>query len=266
MAQAIILPLIENGHLLPENIVAIVKTEESADRLLKKMPSGIHIISHKESSAKIVWEAPIKLLAIKPQQLSQLEIDTKPHINALNKNSSILVSLLAGIKLSRLESLFPNSSCVRVVPNLPVLIGEGLTGIAWGTLIKDFQKESVVKIFEPVSEIFELAEPNLDAFLALTSSGPAYVALILEALADGAVAAGLSRQLSNSLAIKTLASSASLLKKKELQPIELKEMVASPGGTTITALRHLEKVGFRSALIEAVMIAAQRSHEISLEA
>ena len=115
----------------------------------------------------------------------------------------------------------------------------------------------------PIETATSLGASKLDAFLALTSSGPAYVAVIAEALADGAVAAGLPRNLANYLAHRTLAGTASLLNEKELHPGELKDMVASPGGTTITALRHLEKAGLRSALMEAVVLAAERSRELA---
>ena len=112
-------------------------------------------------------------------------------------------------------------------------------------------------------EVLELPEAQLDAFLALTSSGPAYIALIAEALADGAVAAGLSRDLAGYLAHRTIAGTAALLNNKDLHPGQLKDMVTSPGGTTIAALRKLEKAGIRSALIEAVLAAAERSKELS---
>ena len=119
------------------------------------------------------------------------------------------------------------------------------------------------KFFNPISEVLELPEKQLDAFLALTSSGPAYIAVIAEALADGAVAAGLPRILANYLSHRTLAGTALLLKEKDLHPGQLKDMVASPGGTTIAALRHLEMAGVRSALIEAVVAAAERSRELA---
>ena len=127
------------------------------------------------------------------------------------------------------------------------------------------QKNIARKIFEPISEIFELPEQQLDSFLALTSSGPAYIALMIEAMADGAGASGLPRNLSHELAHKTLSATAFLLRKKGLHPAELKDMVASPGGTTISALRHLEFAGLRSALIEAVVLAAQKSRQLAEE-
>ena len=114
-----------------------------------------------------------------------------------------------------------------------------------------------------VGEVAELPETQLDAFLALTSSGPAFIALVAEAMADGAVAAGLPRALAQHLAHHTLAGTAALLHEQELHPGMLKDMVSSPGGTTIAGLRHLERQGLRSALIEAVVAAAERSRQLA---
>ena len=174
----------------------------------------------------------------------------------------MLISVLAGVKLDTLQSLFPSHSCVRAVPNAPALVGAGLTGLSWGYDVSEEHKRLVEKIFNPISKVFQLPEMQLDAFLALTSSGPAYLALIAEALADGAVAAGLPRYLAYQLTNLTLEGTSRLLKEKELHPGELKDMVASPAGTTIRAIRHLEKEGVRSALIEAVVLSAQKSREL----
>jgi pyrroline-5-carboxylate reductase len=117
-------------------------------------------------------------------------------------------------------------------------------------------------LFADVGEVLEFPEAKLDAFLALTSSGPAFIALVAEAMADGAVLAGLPRDLAQRLAHRTLAGTAALLDQRALHPGELKDMVASPGGTTIAGLRQLEQAGLRSALIEAVMAAAERSRQL----
>jgi pyrroline-5-carboxylate reductase len=121
----------------------------------------------------------------------------------------------------------------------------------------------VQQLFAQVGEVLELPESQLDAFLALTSSGPAFVALVAEAMADGAVAAGLPRQQAHHLAHRTLAGTAALLQEQQLHPAQLKDMVSSPGGTTIAGIRALESGGLRAALIEAVVAAAERSRELA---
>ena len=263
IAQAIALPLLEKGHFLPGNIFSIVGNKSSVEKVLNKFPKGMNIVAANDPTEYKVWDAPIQLIAVKPNQLNLIK-EKFEKVKGLDfSQKPLLISVLAGVTLDRLELDFPNHTCVRAVPNTPSLVGEGLTGISWGNGVSDSQKQSVQRIFQPISEVFDLPESQINAFLALTSSGPAYVSLIIEALSDGAVAVGLPRSLANDLAIKTLSGTAALLKLKELHPAQLKDMVASPGGTTIAALRHLEKAGLRSALMEAVVAAAERSREMS---
>ena len=265
MAKAIISHLLERGEYNPENIFGIVGNTSSVPSALSGLPQGVQVKSRDDALSSGVWNAPLLLLAVKPQQFCNI----KESVSTFQPNDQfpkpLLISVLAGITLKSLKNAFPGHTCVRAVPNTPSLVGEGLTGLAWDEDMTPDQKISVRKIFEPISEIFELPERQLDSFLALTSSGPAYIALVLEAMADGAVAAGLPRNLSNQLAHKTLSGTASLLREKCLHPAELKDMVTSPAGTTISALRHLELAGLRSALIEAVVLAAQRSRQLAEE-
>lgn len=199
------------------------------------------------------------LLAVKPQQLEAVAAAAPtPPAGA----TPLLLSVLAGVRLARLQSLFPAWKVVRAVPNTPCLVRAGLTGLAWGDGLSTDQKVWIQELFSQVGEVLELPEAQLDAFLALTSSGPAFVALVADALADGAVAAGLPRQQAHRLAHRTLAGTAALLQEQDLHPAELRDMVSSPGGTTIAGIRVLERSGLRSALIEAVVAAAERSREL----
>ena len=265
MAKAIVSPLLERGEYNPQQVLGIVGKSSSIASALNDLPQEVKVVSSEDSLSKEVWKAPLKILAVKPQQFSKI----KESVSSFQSNDQfpkpLLISVLAGITLKSLKKAFPRHTCVRAVPNTPSLVGQGLTGLAWPDDMTLDQKKVVRKIFEPISEIYELEEPKLDSFLALTSSGPAYIALVVEAMADGAVAAGLPRHLSNQLAHKTLSGTASLLREKSLHPAELKDMVASPAGTTISALRHLELAGLRSALIEAVVLAAQKSRQLAEE-
>ncbi len=262
MAQALLLPLLERGDFSSGDVFAVVGQRSSIENLGKTFPQGLDLAASQEEKASVVWDSTIQLLAIKPQHL-QMVSSRAPQPSILGNDRPVLVSVLAGVSLATLEKSFPGRLCVRAVPNTPALVGQGLTGLSWGSGISVAQKNSVRSLFEPVSEVLELPESQLDAFLALTSSGPAYIALMAEALADGAVAAGLSRSLASHLAHRTLAGTAALLKEKELHPGQLKDMVASPAGTTIEALRVLEKKSVRSAFIEAVIVAAERSKNMS---
>ena len=263
MAKAIVSPLLERGEYHPQHVLGIVGRSSSISSALNDLPKEVKVVSSEDSFSREVWKAPVKILAVKPQQLSEI----KESISSFQSNDQplkpLLISVLAGITLKSLSRAFPGHICVRAVPNTPSLVGQGLTGLAWSDSITIDQKKVVRKIFEPISEIYELEEQKLDSFLALTSSGPAYIALVVEAMADGAVAAGLPRHLSNQLAHKTLSGTASLLRERSLHPAELKDMVASPAGTTISALRHLELAGLRSALIEAVVLATEKSRQLA---
>jgi pyrroline-5-carboxylate reductase len=169
---------------------------------------------------------------------------------------------LAGVRLERLQASFPGWRVVRAVPNTPALVRQGLVGLAYGEAVGPSQRQQVQRWFGQVGEVFELPESQLDGFLALTSSGPAFAALVVEALADGAVAAGLPRALATPLARKMLSGSMALMEQQGLHPGQLKDMVSSPGGTTIAGLRVLEQAGLRSALIEAVLSASERSRAL----
>ena len=163
---------------------------------------------------------------------------------------------------ARLQDFFPGWRVVRTVPNTPALVRQGLVGLAFGDGVIAAQQQRVQSLFAAVGEVLELPESQLPAFLALTSSGPAFVALVAEALADGAVAAGLPRARAHHLAHRTLAGTAALLFEQDLHPGELKDMVSSPAGATIAGIRVLEESNLRSALIEAVVRAAERSREL----
>ena len=252
MAQALLFPLLEAGLVEPDAVRAVVASETSA-AALRQAHHGLDV----DTDSAAAWAAPVVLLAVKPQQLD-LAVQA-----AAGGSGGLLVSVLAGVTLERLQRLFPQRQCVRAVPNTPALVRAGLTGLAFGADVDPGQRRWVEQLFAQVGEVHELPEPQLDAFLALTSSGPAFVAVVAEALADGAVAAGLPRLLAQRLTHRTLAGSAALMLERNLHPGELKDMVSSPGGTTIAGLRQLEQAGLRSALIEAVVAAAQRSRELA---
>lgn len=265
MAQALLFPLMASGLLPRERVQAVVASDASAQRLAAAHP-GLAV----GTDAAAAWRAEALLLAVKPQQLAALAATAPapPSLSAAEGSTEgstqapLLISVLAGVTLGRLQALFPGRRIVRAVPNTPCLVGAGLCGLAWGEGVSEAQRRWVQQLFAQVAEVVELPEPQLDAFLALTSSGPAFVALMSEAMADGAVAAGLPRALAQHLAHRTLAGTAALLHEQDLHPGQLKDMVSSPGGTTIAGLRRLEAGGVRSALLEAVLAAAERSREL----
>lgn len=261
MARALLLPLLESGLIEPASVRSVVASEASARLLCEQQ--GLQA----GTDPAPAWSCATVLLAVKPQQLEAVVAAARAD-GAMERASSaaeppLLLSVLAGVRLERLERLFPGWRCVRAVPNTPCLVRSGLTGLAWGSGLSEERRAWVRTLFASVGEVLDLPEPQLDAFLALTSSGPAFLALVVEAMADGAVAAGLPRAQSLHLAHRTLAGTAALLDQHNLHPGQLKDMVSSPGGTTIAGLRKLEQAALRSALIEAVLAAAARSRELA---
>ena len=256
IAKAIITPLFDKKLLNPKDVYCLVNTKKSLENIRKNYNYNINVFQANSKDSEIIWDCQIKLLAVKPQQFKNI-IELKKNQN----NRNLLVSILAGVSLEKLIKRFPNHQCVRVVTNIPITIGKGLTGITWGDQIKADERKFIKSLFESSSKIYEFSEDLLDIFLALTSSGPAIIALIIEALSDGGLSGGLQKKLSEELVMEMILGTVSLIKETNLTTAELKNMVTSPGGTTISALRVLENRSLRSALIEAVVSASNRSKE-----
>ena len=261
MAQALVTPWLEAGLLQRDQLQLSVASEASAQTLRQRFGCPVHT---DPSACLAVSEL---LLALKPQQLDGLveQLGGRTAIAAAAAERAeppLLISVLAGVSSERLQDCFPGWRVVRTVPNTPALVRQGLVGLAFGDGVSSQQQQRVQSLFAAVGEVLELPESQLPAFLALTSSGPAFVALVAEALADGAVAAGLPRARAHHLAHRTLAGTAALLFEQDLHPGELKDMVSSPAGATIAGIRVLEQSNLRSALLEAVVQAAERSREL----
>lgn len=164
MAQALVEPLLSSKACSADQVLAVVGTAATAERLRQGAFEAVSIHPSDRSEAQQVWSAPVQLLAIKPQQIDRIAA-AAPTVD----NHPLLVSVLAGVSLARLQRLFPGHRVVRAVPNIPVLVGEGLTALAWGEALSSEQKLQVRALFAGVSEVLELPEAKLDAFLALTS-------------------------------------------------------------------------------------------------
>ncbi|PMB44035.1 pyrroline-5-carboxylate reductase [Fischerella thermalis CCMEE 5201] len=199
-------------------------------------------------------------LAVKPQVFSAIAQELADVLE--QGHSPLVISVLAGVTLSKLEAAFPQLPVIRAMPNTPATVGAGMTAIAPGAYTHSKHLETARQLFSAVGEVVEVPESLMDAVTGLSGSGPAYVALMVEALADGGVAAGLPRAIAYQIALQTVLGTAQLLHETKLHPAELKDRVTSPGGTTITGIAQLERSAFRSALIEAVKAATIRSQEL----
>ena len=255
MGEAILSRLIEQGIF--QALQIIVSDPQLARREFLEQTYGVRTTT---DNALVVVEAATILLAIKPQMLDIVAQDLRGR--APQNAAPLGLSILAGIPLARLEAAFPGWAMVRAMPNTPATVGAGVTALATGASANDDQLAWARTIFASVGDVVEVPESSMDAVTALSGSGPGYVALMVEALADGGVAVGLPRATALKLAIQTLKGTAELLQQSQIHPGVLKDRVTSPGGTTIAGIAQLEAAGLRSALIEAVRAAHRRSVEL----
>jgi pyrroline-5-carboxylate reductase len=210
-------------------------------------------------SLAVVGSAAVIILAVKPPQVLPLVHTVREGLT----DRHLLISIAAGVPLAKLEAGLPlGSRVVRVMPNTPALVGAGATAFALGAAATRDDAELTRQLFGSVGLAFEVAEPLLDAVTGVSGSGPAYACLIIEALSDGGVAAGLPREMATQLAAQTLLGTARLVLDTGRHPGALKDMVTSPGGTTIEGLHELEKAGVRGALITAVRAAAAKARQL----
>ncbi len=253
MGEALIRGLLKTGLIPPEAIfVADVRLErlEELSRLY-----GIHTLS---DNPLLVRRVDVVILAVKPQILSAVLREIAPV--AAGK---LLVSIAAGVATANIRGhLSGPARLVRVMPNTPALVLEGATAIARAEGLEPGDLETVEEIFSAVGRVVVLEEELMDAVTGLSGSGPAYIALVIEALADGGVKMGLDRQTAMTLAAQTVLGAARLLIETGTHPGQLKDMVTSPGGTAIAGIHTLESGGLRRTLIDAVERATQRSRDL----
>ena len=211
------------------------------------------------NNQRVIEAAEVIVVAVKPQVVGAVLSD----LRAAYQPRHLVVSLLAGVPISRFASALPGGArIVRAMSNTPALVRAGATALAGGEFATDQDLETAGELFARVGTTAVLDESLLDAITGLSGSGPAYVMLVIEALADGGVKMGLSRDVAQRFAAQTLYGAAKLLLESGTHPGVLKDRVASPGGTTIAGLYALERHGLRRALISAVVAATERSIEL----
>lgn len=206
-----------------------------------------------------VMTAEVVILAVKPQVLPPVLAEIGRH----SRPDQVVVSLAAGVPLSVLEAKLEPARVIRAMPNTPLLVQAGMTAVVPGKTAAPGQVELVLTLFRALGRAQVVEERHLDGITALSGSGPAFVAVFLEAMADGAVKTGLPRSLALEFAAQTLLGTARLLLEKNLHPALLKDLVASPGGTTIHGLHALEQQAFRAAVISALEAATRRAQELA---
>lgn len=217
----------------------------------KATPSNIAVVSF----------ADVLLLAVKPDQVSGVLADIRSHFT----RQHLLISIAAGVPLAKLEALLgANARLIRVMPNTPALVGASATAFALGKSALPKDAALAQKLFSSVGIAFAVKEALLDAVTGLSGSGPAYGYLFIEALSDGGVASGLPREIATKLAAQTVMGSAKMVLETGLHPGALKDMVTSPGGTTIEGIHELEKGKLRGTVISAVRAATEKSRKLGM--
>jgi pyrroline-5-carboxylate reductase len=221
-----------------------------------KAAYGINVT---RDNCEVARQVGILVLSVKPQILDKVLREVTKEVRA----STLVVSIAAGVDTETIEGgLAETVKVVRAMPNTPALVGAGATAIAPGKHADDADLAAARAIFDAVGITVQLDESHLDAVTGLSGSGPAYIFLILEALADAGVKVGLSRRNAQRLAAQTVMGSAKLLLETDEHPGRLKDMVTSPGGTAIAGLHTLEEGGLRTTLINAVETATKRAREL----
>ena len=254
MGGAIIQGLLVNGLVAGKNLVYY-----DPDRTRQTQMDQLGVQAATAPAA--VMEAQVVLLAVKPQVMGQVLAG----IREAARPDHLIISIAAGVTLKTLETALPQSRVIRAMPNTPTLAGVGMAALAPGGRATPLDLALALEIFEAVGRAVVVEERLMDAVTGLSGSGPAYVAVFLEALTDGGVKMGLPRPLALLLASQTVIGAARLCLEKEITPGTLKDLVTSPGGTTIAGLHVLEEGRFRGLVMSAVEAAARRSRELGKE-
>ena len=254
MATALAKGFAQAGLVAAGDMIASDSLEAARSHFAKDVGAKITSLN-----LDVIKSAQQIILAVKPDQVSGLLSE----IRAEFSDRHLLISIAAGVPLATLEAGLPaGARVIRVMPNTPALVGASASALALGKSATPEDAQLAQQLFSAVGVAYQVKESLLDAVTGLSGSGPAYMFLIIEALSDGGVAAGLPREIATKLAAQTMLGSAKMVLETGQHPGALKDMVASPGGTTIDGLHELEKGNVRAALINAVRAAAEKSKRL----
>lgn len=254
MAKAIIGGMLQNGMVQPSDIIGTARTEKTREAIREAY--GITV---RDTNAAVASEAQVLILAVKPQ-FFQAVID---EIRDTVPQETLIISIAAGKTMAWIEEAFHREiKLVRCMPNTPALVGAGCTGVCVNGRVSEEETDYSMKLMESFGRAHLVPERLMDAVGAVSGSSPAYVFLFIEAMADAAVAAGMPRAQAYEFAAQAVYGSAKLVLESGKHPGELKDMVCSPGGTTIQGVRVLEERGMRSAVFEALTATVEQSRKL----
>ena len=255
MAEAILGGILEKGFIAKEDVTTSGKDEGMLQKASEKYGIAVN-----EDNKKVVKEADVILLSVKPQIMAEVIEEIKD----VCSQDKLIISIAAGKSKQWIEDTFgcPHK-IVRCMPNTPALVGEGCTGICFSDSVTEEEKAYALKLFSCIGKAQEVPEKLMDVVVGVSGSAPAYVFMFIEALSDAAVKHGISREDAYLLASQTVFGSALMQLETGTHPGVLKDMVCSPGGTTIDAVSALEKAGFRSAVMDAVDACAAKARSMN---
>jgi len=255
MGEALVAGLLRSGGRTADDVLVTCRREERAQEL-----AGKYGVTATLDNGEAVRWADVLVLMAKPQDTEVLLSQIREHVTT----DDTVISFAAGVRTSFVEKHLPDGvPVVRVMSNVPVMVDEAMSVISSGDIATDEHMAIAEELLGYVGKVLRLKEQHLDAVTATSGSGPAYFFLLAEAMIEACILLGLSRDVATDLIIQTMLGSAKMLRDTGKHPVELREMVTSPGGTTIAAIRHLEEAGVRAAFLNAIDAARQRSLELA---
>ncbi len=255
MGEALASGLIRSDRLAPAEIIVTCRRKERALELAERLG-----VTTTLDNGSAVEQAKTLVVTVKPQDMEALVLEIADAVTP----EHVIVSLAAGIRCAFVEALLPvQVPVVRVMSNVPVLVDEAMSVVSAGAYAADEHLAVAEDLLGSVGQVIRLAEVHQDAVTATSGSGPAYFALLAEAMIDACILLGLSRDVATELIVQTMIGSAKMLRDMGTHPVELREMVTSPGGTTIVAIRELEQAGVRAAFLNAIDAARDRSAQLA---
>jgi pyrroline-5-carboxylate reductase len=253
--EALIAGVISSGWRAPDEIVATARHQERLDELAER-----HGVRTTLANVEAVDGAGIVVIGVKPQDIEGLLAEIAGSV----KPDQTVISLVAAIPTALIEEhLVGPVPVIRSMPNTPMTVHEGMAGITGGAHAAEQHMARAEEVLSSVGRAVRVEEPHMDAVTAVSGSGPAYFALLAESMIEAGILLGLSREVSTDLVVQTMLGTAKLLRDEGMHPVELREAVTSPGGTTIAAIRELEQAGVRAAFLNAIQAAMQRSKELA---
>lgn len=254
MADAMISGMLQKGIVKAQDIIGSAKTAATREKMAERYGIGT-----REKNADVAKEADTLVLAVKPQFFAEVIAEIKDAVSP----DALVISIAAGKTIAWIEEAFGRQiKLVRCMPNTPALVGEGCTGVCANALVSEREKEESIALMESFGKASLVPERLMDAVGAVSGSSPAYVFMFIEAMADAGVAAGLPRAQAYEFAAQAVYGSAKLVLESGKHPGELKDMVCSPGGTTIQGVRVLEEKGMRGAVMDALLACVEKSKEL----